>query len=79
MNAAAVVLGEDGLVAIGVRPELTADFGVVGRLPYGFDSGERPPAGLGDARGDGLGEFRGEGLGDAGLRESICDTEWHCN
>lgn len=67
----AVVLGDDGLVAIGVKPALAVDFGVEGRLPYVFLNGERPPLGLGDARGDGRGEFRGDGLGEPGWRELI--------
>lgn len=71
MNAAAVVLGDDGLVAVGVNPALAADFGVAGRLPFGFDNGERPPIGRGDALGDGFGEFLGDGLGEMGFRELI--------
>ena len=71
MNATAVVLGEDGLVAVGVKPALAADFGVAGRLPVGLDNGERPPIGLGDALGDGFGEFLGDGLGEMGFKELI--------
>jgi hypothetical protein len=71
LNAATVVLGEDGLVAVGVNPALVADLGVAGRLPVGFDNGERPPIGLGEALGDGFGEFLGDGLGEMGFKELI--------